>query len=189
MARVTEYTRIYGRATLVGIDLSTKKIAVALASACEASAWHDGTVVTYEVTAQGQHMFDRFDELIAQFRAWFGDINREYPIDHVYIEDISFVRGRQTELGLAQVLGGIKATLYGLGIPYTTVNNTTWKKGLGIGGNAKKAAIMAQVKETWKRVPESQDTADALGILTWGTHHFYEMLQRMVTDGQERTAT
>ena len=157
--------------TLVGLDLSTKKIAIALISDRADALWRlgwdirDGDLYTDEVVAKGSHMRERFDGLLEGFRNLFETLK---PIEHVYIEDVSFVRGRQTELGLAQVLGGVRAHLLDMGIPYTTVNNMTWKRDLGLGGKATKAAIMQHAKDIWPLVPSSQDVADALSVLEWG---------------------
>jgi Holliday junction resolvasome RuvABC endonuclease subunit len=159
--------------TLVAIDLSTKKVAIAV---------FDGEATVprlIEVVASGARAADRFDALMANFRNRLGQLT---PVGRAFIEDISFVRGRRAELDLAKVLGGVVAHLVDAGIPYVTVNNMVWKRDLGLGGRASKSDIAGYVAGRWLglKIP-SQDTADALCVLEWGIIQY----RKGVLDGQE----
>jgi len=145
---------------LIGLDLSTKKIAIAVYDG-------EGTVPRFvEVVARGRHATDRLDALLVNFRNQLAQLK---PVWGAFIEDVSFVRSRRAELDLAQVLGGVKAHLIEAGITYIAVNNMTWKHDLGLGGRASKTNIAEYVSERWLGlVVPSQDCADALCVLEWG---------------------
>jgi Holliday junction resolvasome RuvABC endonuclease subunit len=160
--------------TIIAIDLSTKKIAIA------SGRGSTDFPLTTEVVADGARAADRFDQLMDGFRALLNSIQ---PVACAFIEDISFVRGRRAELDLAKVLGGVMAHLVDAGIPYVTVNNMVWKRDLGLGGKATKAAIAAYVAEKHGDTVEiaSQDSADALCVLEWGIIQY----RKGTFDGQE----
>ncbi len=79
--------------------------------------------------------------------------------------------GAVLALDAAHVYGGLVATLTAWcehhGIPYAGVPVGTWKRDLTGKGNADKAAVMAAVRELGY-APETQDEADALGVLHHG---------------------
>jgi Holliday junction resolvasome RuvABC endonuclease subunit len=158
---------------LIGIDLSTKKIALAVGVETVEPQF-------IELTASEARAADRFNPLMDAFRELLRSLK---PVARVFIEDISFVRNRRSELDLAQMLGGVKALLTTAGIPYVTVNNMTWKCALGLGGKASKLAIAEYAAERWLplEIP-SQDAADALCVLEWGIIQY----RKGTLHGQER---
>ena len=126
-----------------------------------------------EVQAPGDHMEDRFRALAENFRNALGQLK---PVDMAFVEDITFTRGRQTELGLAKVLGAVEAHLTDCGIPYLTVNNVTWKAVLGLGSRKgtkleRKGRNVAYARRSWGLAGSelNDDVADALCVLEWGT--------------------
>jgi Holliday junction resolvasome RuvABC endonuclease subunit len=152
----------------IGIDVSTKKIAVGIAGAHEAEPYQFSWV---EVEAAGDHMGDRFRGLVENFRAALEQLR---PVDMAFVEDITFTRGRQTELGLAKVLGAVEAHLLDCGIPYMAINNATWRSALGLAGrkgvtkSERKARSIEYMSMLWNVRPPNHDIADALCVLSWG---------------------
>lgn len=157
----------------IGIDLSTKKISVAVAAAPKAEYYAYSWV---EVEAKGDHMEGRFQGLIESFRA---ALEQMKPVDMAFIEDITFTRSRQAELGLAKVLGAIEAHLLDCDIPYLTVNNATWRSELGLAGrkgvtkSERKARSVAYAESELNIKVPNHDVGDALCILRWGLWQLY----------------
>lgn len=158
----------------IGIDLSTKKIAIAVGVAPEA---HELAVSWREVTAPGDYMADRFRGLVENFRS---ALEQMKPVDMAFIEDITFTRGRQTELGLAKVMGAVEAHLADCGITYLTVNNVTWKAALGLGSRKgapaeRKDRNVEHAQHFWG-VSENigHDVGDALCVLEWGMRQLHD---------------
>ena len=114
---------------IAGIDLSTKKIAVSFLNGDDAR--------TFEVEAKGRRSADRFRDLVQNFRSAMNQVET----DIVFIEDISFVRNRQTELDLAQVLGAVKAHLYEMGRMLHTFNNQTIKAHFNLARSSKQDIV------------------------------------------------
>lgn len=156
----------------IGIDVSTKKIAVGVA------AGQEGCTLAYswrEVEAPGDHMEDRFRGLAEGFRNALEEFK---PVDMAFVEDITFTRARQSELGLAKVLGAVEAHLADCGIPYFLVNNATWRSALGLAGRKgvtkreRKARSVAYAESELGVEAPNHDVGDALCVLRWGMDRF-----------------
>lgn len=141
---------------IIGIDLSTKKIAVSLLIT-------DGKASTFEIKPKGARAADRFRKLMAEFRIQMDRLD----VDFVFIEDISFVRNRQSELDLAQVLGGVKEILYCLDQPFLAINNQTIKARFGKTRSAKQD-IVVFVEQVVGITGLSEDQADAFLVALYG---------------------
>ncbi len=102
-----------------------------------------------------------------RFRQWLTEIkSAAETLEAIYFEEVRAHRG----VDAAHVYGGLVATLTAWAehrdVPYAGVPVGTWKRDLTGKGNADKATVMAAV-QALGYTPESQDEADALGIL----HH------------------
>ncbi len=102
-----------------------------------------------------------------RFRQWLTEIKcAAETLKAIFFEEIRAHRG----VDAAHVYGGLVATLTAWcehhGIPYAGVPVGTWKRDLTGKGNANKAVVMAAV-QALSYAPETQDEADALGVL----HH------------------
>lgn len=82
----------------------------------------------------------------------------------IYFEEVR----RQIGTDAAHIYGGLVATLSAWceknSTPYAPVPVGTWKKHLGLAGNASKAAVMQRICGLG-HLPMIQDEADAIGIL------------------------
>ncbi len=102
-----------------------------------------------------------------RFRQWLTEIkSAAETLEAIYFEEVRAHRG----VDAAHVYGGLVATLTAWcehhDVPYAGVPVGTWKRDLTGKGNADKAAVMAAVRALGY-APETQDEADALGVL----HH------------------
>lgn len=140
---------------IAGIDLSTKTIAVSFLNGDDAS--------TFEVAAKGRRSADRFRDLVQNFRSAMNQVDT----DIVFIEDISFVRNRQTELDLAQVLGAVKAHLYEMGRMLHTFNNQTIKAHFNLARSSKQD-IVEFVELATSLSGLTEDQADAFLVAMYG---------------------
>lgn len=140
---------------IAGIDLSTKTIAVSLLNGDEASS--------FEVAAKGRRSADRFRDLVQNFRSAMIHV----VTDIVFIEDISFVRNRQSELDLAQVLGAIKEILYDMDRALHTFNNQTIKAHFNLARSSKQE-VVAFVKLTTGLSELTEDQSDAFLVAMYG---------------------
>ncbi len=140
---------------IAGVDISTKVIAVSILDPKQNTS--------FEIRVKGGRAADRFEKLIAGWR----ELMPTLALDFIFIEDISFVRKRQTELDLAQVLGGMKAVLYGLGIQFRTFNNQTIKAKFNLARSAK-ADTVALVEKVTGLHELSEDQSDAFLAAMYG---------------------
>ena len=102
-----------------------------------------------------------------RFRQWLAEVkSAAETLEAIYFEEVRAHRG----VDAAHVYGGLVATLTAWAehhdVPYAGVPVGTWKRTLAGKGNADKPTVMAAV-QALGYTPESQDEADALGIL----HH------------------
>lgn len=144
---------------IAGIDLSTKKIAVAAIDGRKLVHWT-------EVTAVGQRAGDRFPKLVHGFRkltheGWFRDV------EVVFIEDISFIRSRKNELDMAMVQGAVMAQLELAGRTYQSCNNSTVKAAFNMMRQGK-AAVRKLVEQTFGEKGLSEDVSDAVLVAMYG---------------------
>jgi len=94
--------------------------------------------------------------------------------DYVYIEEPIYAGSFTATMALGMMIGGLIVVLNDLGIPYSLVGNSTWKKQLIGRGNATKDEVQVWVRARFPEVPEGlrQDVYDAIAIAEWGRQRF-----------------
>lgn len=143
---------------VAGIDLSTKKIAVAVIDGRELH-WH-------EVLADGTRAGDRFPKLVRGFRRllkepWIGNV------EFFFIEDISFLRSRKNELDMAMVQGAVMSQLELAGKTVQTCNNSTVKAAFNMMRQGK-GPVQKLVEKIFNKKKLSEDVADAALVAMYG---------------------
>ena len=119
--------------SILGLDLSTSKIAIATLSL-------DGYVVV-EVTSKLKSWEARLKELYLQFLPWVA--SNVSPDDLVCIEDIPLVQNRQSLIKLVHVLAMCRVVFMEHDMDVFTVNVKTWKKDvIGDGGADKDLSLI-----------------------------------------------
>ena len=143
---------------IAGIDVSTKKIAVV-------TLYSDNPVpVIWEAISTEPLVAERFSDLIEQFYLYMIGHNANIAV----VETIPFVQNARTALALANIEGAVRAVCSLLGIPCEQINNSVWKKTLGIGRTKEAVAAYVEAKGGYNIV--SQDAKDAYCIvLAWKT--------------------
>ena len=96
--------------------------------------YEDGTAYVYDMPVFSKEVN----------AAALADIFREFRPDHVYIEAVnSFGMGRQSAFNFGQGVGVIKAVLATLGIPFTPVSPSKWKKHFNLGKDKSESRAVA----------------------------------------------
>jgi len=146
--------------SILGLDLSTSKIAIATLSL-------DGYVVV-ELTSKLKSWEARLKELYLQLLPWVA--SNVSPDDLVCIEDIPLVQNRQSLIKLVHVLAMCRVVFMEHDMDVFTVNVKTWKKDvIGDGGADKDKVKAMAIKILGKDISKlSQDAIDALMIAKWG---------------------
>lgn len=150
---------------IAGIDLSTKKIAVAVI---------DGQNLHWtEIVSDGRRAGDRFVPLVQGFNrllkmSWF----RKAEV--VAIEDISFLGSRKNELDMAMVQGAVMAQLELAGFTVQTCNNSTVKAAFNMMRQGK-TPVQRLVEKVFSQSRLSSDVADAALVA---------MYARMLVEGR-----
>lgn len=148
--------------SIAGIDLSTKKIAVAVIDNRELR-W---TEVVATGARKGARAGDRFPKLVRGFKEllyepWIKDV------EFFFIEDISFIRSRKNELDMAMVQGAVMSQLELAGKTYQTCNNSTVKAAFNMMRQGK-AAVQRLVERIFQEKGLSEDVADAALVAMYG---------------------
>tara|TARA_R110000824_G_scaffold143310_1_gene310940 strand:+ start:4556 stop:5011 length:456 start_codon:yes stop_codon:yes gene_type:complete len=113
--------------------------------------------------------FDRFPELLENFRLGLDDIESKYAA----LEDSVPVGARSNNMTkLSRVVGAVWAFLIHANIETSFVPHGTWKKNVLGRGNAKKDDIMKYVVEKWGDKFPEQDYADAACLALWNKRRF-----------------
>lgn len=142
---------------MLGVDVSTKKIAVARVALYGA----DNEVI--ELKASGALAGDRFADLVCSFDHYIRAIRG--TVAAAFIEDVPFVRNRAGTIHLAQIVGGVAAICAVHRVPVAMINNLTWKARLGVGGKNPKQKIAEYAAARFPEIQaQSQDSLDALCI-------------------------
>ena len=101
-----------------------------------------------------------------RFRHWLDEVKKIGAFEFIVFEEVR----RHAGVDAAHVYGGLLATLTAWAehhsIPYEGVPVGTWKKALTGKGNASKADVLAAVRAQGY-APDSEDEADAIGVLLW----------------------
>ena len=150
---------------VLGVDISTRKLAFVLVGDDGVYAWQD------EREVKGKLAGDRFAELVERadrvLSIWGRGAYGMAPACRVVIEGIPFVKSRAGIIGLAKVLGMVEALALHYDYEVEVVNGHDWKKALGLSGNARKDVIRA-FAEGEGYVNESQDLTDAYCVGLYG---------------------
>lgn len=148
---------------ILAIDLGTQcGFAVGCEGVMESHGAWDLKIKTAESPAM--RPIKMRDRVLAQFQA---ASTAGQPIDVVWFEDIK-QRPASAAAGhvYGELRGALMAACHDAGKPFTSITPGPWKKHLTGKGNAGKSAIMAAVRALgWH--PETQDAADALGLLKY----------------------
>lgn len=119
---------------------------------------------------KGTRALTRFCPLMLEFRQQLA-VTRP---DYCYIEEPIYIQSFEATLALGMVVGAMIVILQEMGIPYSLVGNTVWKKALiGRGKKVTKEEIRAWVVARFG-IPEDlrQDVYDAIAIAEWGRKNF-----------------
>jgi len=145
---------------VVGIDVSTKKIACVLLDSSEFQV--------IEFISRQKSWDQRLVELQSQF--WDFVETKLSKEDSIFIEEIPFVHNRQGLIRLVHVLAMCKVAATHFNVPCTYVNVKTWKQRVVGNGNATKKDIADKAELIYgDRVSQfSQDALDALMVATYG---------------------
>jgi Holliday junction resolvasome RuvABC endonuclease subunit len=146
--------------TVYGIDISTKKIAVA-------KILPDGFDVV-ELTAKSRSWESRLQQLYPQF---FEYVSKTMVTDDfVVIEDVPLVQNRAALIKLTHFVAMCKVVCLHHEIDCFPVNVKTWKRSVLGDGNADKDKIRSMAKQIFgaKISKLSQDGVDALCVAKWG---------------------
>ena len=149
---------------IVGVDISSKKIAVAILDS-------DGHSVL-ELESNKKDWAERLNQLHDKFNLFADELDPNNTI--VYIEDIPYVRNTKTLIILVHFLAMCRLVLYQYGVPCHVVHTNTWKKTVGIATFRRKSVDVKKdiAKRCKKLYPigdlVSQDGMDALLIAHCG---------------------
>ncbi len=101
-----------------------------------------------------------------RFRHWLEELKKIGAFERIAFEEVR----RHAGVDAAHVNGGLLATLTAWAehhcIPYEGIPIGTWKKALTGKGNSSKGDVMDAVKALGYS-PNTEDEADALGVLLW----------------------
>jgi len=146
--------------SVIGIDISTSKIAIATISQ------NDYSVI--ELTTKSRSWELRLKQLYPQF---FEYVEENITSDDlVIIEDVPMVQNRAAVIRLTHVVAMCRVVFIHHGIDCFGVNVSTWKKDVIGDGRADKEKIKLMASKIFdKKVSRlSQDSVDALCIAKWG---------------------
>lgn len=148
---------------IFAIDTDSKQIAWAALE-------QDGPTITYKtgtMKEKGKRADDRFPGLVRQFTDF---LIHNFEGGFVFLERPAMGRNANATIVQSEMLGAMKALLVQLGIAFSVVDNTVWKKGLLGNGHADKEAITGYLRNVVRdgALPESQDERDAFAIALWG---------------------
>ncbi len=144
---------------VLGVDISTRKIAFVFVGDDESVCWR------YEGKATGRLAADRFPQLVTHatfvLNTWYGQETK--AACRVVIEGLPYVQSRDGIVGLAKVLGMVEGLALHFGFKTEVMDGHVWKRALGLSGNANKEAVAAfALSEGY--AGESQDLIDAYCI-------------------------
>lgn len=112
---------------------------------------------------RARELFDLFDNYISEIK-----IEKLVPA-MVFIETPIYLQNPKTTLAIASVVDAVKFISYRNRIPYSLVDNKTWKKDVLGSGNAGKPQIKEFAEVKWLNEDfKVQDLADAACISYFG---------------------
>ncbi len=148
---------------IVGIDADSKLFAVV--------ALDEDVPAGFEwfyYKQKGRTSEDRFRPLLAEFESIVGSSMFE-GVDWAYIEAPVGVRNAGALRAQAYAVGAMRYVLYANDVPYTVIDNGTWKKQVIGNGKAPKEEIAAFAQKQWEMIDSlEQDVYDAACIAQFG---------------------
>ena len=147
---------------IIGIDVSTTKLALV--------TLYNSRFNVVELVSSTSHSWEeRLDDLHAQFEDFVGSCLK--PGDRVFIEEIPYVQNQQVFAKLVHFMALCRFVLRSHGYSCTYVNNSTWKRSVGLRGKTTKDDIRKKAVELFgegKLKSLSQDAVDALLVSVYG---------------------
>lgn len=147
---------------IVGIDPSTKKIAMVGVDTDTGEYWYEAAIIIEP--GEKSYTPDR------AFRAMKRTMSalESHDVEAAFVEaPLLGAGGVKTTLLLGYVAGAVQAGALGAGVPVTMVNVQTWKAAIGK-GNASKDDVLAIMRVLWPELrPEvlgDRDLTDASAI-------------------------
>lgn len=150
-----------GLGTIWGVDVSTKQIDVAIVA--EDGTWQCNACVFRQ--GKDPDPGERMQTIHSQWSRFASALYEHFAPAFVFIERPT---GRFPAPTLMMTAGVVAAgTNHATSVPVEFVAVASWKKAIGLGGNASKGVV-----RTWAEgrggLITSQDAADALGIAAYG---------------------
>ena len=150
--------------SVVGLDTSSKAIHAVVVDM-------KGNILAMEKFASKEKDSDH--RMHQMYRDLSSTRGRIFEADWAAIEKPIYIQNPLSTVMLAKVVGATQlAMLFGIGLNFELVGNTTWKKEIVGTGKAKKPAILEWAEEHAGQKFEEQDFADAYCIALWGVKHF-----------------
>lgn len=146
---------------VIGIDVSTTKLALV--------TLYNSRFNVVELVSASRSWEERLDDLHVQFEDFVGSCLK--PGDKVFIEEIPYVQNQQVFLKLVHFIALCRFVLRSHGYSCTYVNNSTWKRSVGLRGKTTKDDIRDKAVELFgegKLKSLSQDAVDALMVAQHG---------------------
>lgn len=147
---------------VVGIDLSTKKIAIVVTDGSSLQWLEIESSLDGGADPRRREMFNLL--MVEMYEPWLTDV------EACHIEDISFLRSRRNELDMSKVQGGIEYAYRTFGVPCFMWNNMTVKALFKLNRKGKEAVKSFVEKRFGVEVP-SYDVADATITALYGLEH------------------
>lgn len=149
--------------SILGVDVSTKKVAFAFVNG------NDSSLSWLEIGASDSDWQKRFLELMRAVRSAVCTEPRFLGIQLAVLEDISFVAPGYvgSNIGLPKMLGAVQTILDTHEICTKTVHHKILRAPLGLNGKDK-LAIQTFVNEHFKTEVPSHDVADAAVAALYG---------------------
>ena len=146
----------------LGIDTSSKAIHMVLLG--------DDEEILQQVKCGSKKKLaeDRFYEIVDQFYHQLSIMN----VDAAGIESAIYIQNARATIAIASVAATCKYSLYRSGIPFSAVDNNTWKKAVIGRGNAKKPDILEFAEAKAGITFSEQDYADAYCIALWAVEKY-----------------
>lgn len=153
--------------TLIGVDLGTRKVTIAVFT--EGDSGHR---LYWTETFEVEEEIPRGHVLLALAR-YVHDEAISYSADQVWVEDVIVGNNRKYSIQLAQVLGAVMAQLARIkGLDQRVVDNKAWKREIVGNGNASKDMVREYIHVTHPDYAllcgEDQDSYDATCIGLYG---------------------
>jgi len=138
----------------IGIDTSSKAVHIVALN-------EDFDILAQiKCSSKGKLAEERFYEIIDQFYYQLSIMN----VDAAGIESAIYIQNAKATIAISGVVAACKYALHSSGIPFSAVDNNTWKKAVIGRGNAKKPDILEYAEETAGIKFLEQDYADAYCI-------------------------